>query len=121
VSRSTRALAAAAVSLGLVAARLRLFPVRVAGDSMAPTLRAGDLLAVSAALRPRPGDVVVARARGMEMVKRVAEVRDRVVALEGDNRAATTDIVVEPGDVAGVVLMRYRPRFTMIRRFTPAR
>jgi len=115
--RGTRALAVAAAGLALLVARLRLFPVRVAGTSMAPSLQPGDLLAVAAQLRPREGDIVVVRARGMEMVKRVASLRDGEVGLVGDNRAASTDLSLRWDDIAGVVLLRYRPRVTLLRRF----
>ena len=53
--------------------------VRVRGDSMLPTLAAGDLLWVSSRARPRAGDLVVARfADGTEVVKRA--VRPQVTA-----------------------------------------
>jgi phage repressor protein C with HTH and peptisase S24 domain len=113
--RSTRAFALALAGLALLLVRLRLFPVRVAGTSMTPTLQPGDLLAVAPGLRPRPGDLVVVRARGTEMVKRVASALDGKLRLEGDNRAASTDLSVRSEDVAGVVLLRYRPRFTVLR------
>jgi len=115
--RGTRALAVAAGGLALLVARLRLFPVRVAGTSMAPSLLPGDVVAVAARLRPREGDIVVVRARGMEMVKRVARLRDGEIRLEGDNRTASTDLSLRSDDVAGVVLLRYRPRVTLLRRF----
>lgn len=49
---------------------------RVRGDSMRPSLEAGDWLLVQYAGRPAPGDVVVARfADGALVVKRAAERR----------------------------------------------
>lgn len=117
IMRSTRALAFTLAGLALLVVRLGLFPVRVAGASMEPSLQPGDLLAVASRLRPRRGDVVVVRARGMEMVKRVASARDGELRLEGDNRGASTDLDVRSEDVAGVVVLRYRPRVTLLRRF----
>jgi len=115
--RGTRAWVVAGIgALALLVARLRLFPVRVEGESMAPALHAGDMLAVASGLRPRVGDVVVVRARGIEMVKRVASLRDGNLRLEGDNRAASTDVPAGASDVAGVVVLRYRPRVSLLRR-----
>jgi signal peptidase I len=85
----------------------RLAPVRVEGDSMAPTLRAGSLVAVSP-LRgdPTRGSIVVVRQPdGSEHLKRVAalpgewfvvrgddlELRPSEYAVVGDNQAASRD------------------------------
>lgn len=97
------------------------FPVRVTGISMIPTLRPGDLLAVRA-LRPgepRRGQIVVATADRLELVKRVvAEPGQRGLGpdeywLEGDNRRASTDSrssgPVRRDRIAGVVRACYWP------------
>ncbi|TQM57949.1 signal peptidase I [Humibacillus xanthopallidus] len=60
--------------------------VRVAGESMAPTYRSGDLLltrGVGWSRLPRRGEVVVFRHGGARMLKRVAGVPDDRVELEG--------------------------------------
>jgi phage repressor protein C with HTH and peptisase S24 domain len=95
--------------------RWRPFPVRVTGPSMEPTLHEGDLLAVIPIVEPRTGDVVVVRARGIEMVKRVTSIDDGVVHLRGDNRGASTDLYVDAEDVEGVVVARYWPRPKKVR------
>lgn len=116
----------ASLKRAAAAARARLpawrawFSVRVAGRSMAPTLLPGDLLAVRP-LRPdepRDGQIVVARARGREVVKRAVPAPDaRALGdgdlwLEGDNPASTDSRTTGPvprSDVVGVVRARYWP------------
>ena len=70
--------------------------VVVAGESMAPTLRAGDRLLVEAwtfrSRPPRPGEIVLAgdpRQPDRELVKRVASVDAGYVTLAGDAPAST--------------------------------
>src|SRR4051812_25991578 len=68
--------------------------VRVAGRSMEPALRPGDLLVVRRGAAVRPGDVVVATflARpGVLAVKRVVQRAGDGWWLAGDNAAATDD------------------------------
>lgn len=114
--RGTRALLvlAAAAALCALVRRWRPFPVRVVGASMEPTLAEGDLLAVTPILDARRGDVVIVRARGMEMVKRVESIDDQVVHVRGDNRRSS-DLYVDPEDVEGVVVARYWPKPTRLR------
>lgn len=97
----------------------RWFPVRVAGASMAPALRPGDLLAVRPVRRsePRPGQIVVARRGDREIVKRVTpgpgELAPDAVWLVGDDPGASTDSRTDGpfhrSDVVGVVWARYWP------------
>jgi len=117
-----RRLALAAVIAAATMTRLRRwFPVRVAGDSMLPALRRGDLLAVRA-LRPgepRLGQLVVARQSGREVVKRVVRVPGEGEPpsegfwLEGDNAARSSDSrtagPVLREELSGVVQARYWP------------
>lgn len=68
--------------------------VEVGGDSMRPTLLAGDRLLVVRGLGARPGDLVVVDdpdGRRGPLVKRVAAVRGAEVTVLGDNRPASTD------------------------------
>ena len=117
--RGTRALLLVALAaLAFFATKLRRrfepFPVRVAGASMEPTLHPGDLLAVSPVVEPRLGDVVVVRARGTEMVKRVSEIEGDCWHLTGDSREST-ELYVDADDLSGVVLARYWPKPTRLR------
>ena len=109
----------ASLTLVLLVARTlrRWFPVRVAGDSMRPTLEPGDLLAVRPvrAGEPSRGQVIVVRfADGGEIVKRVVDVvSPNTFWIEGDNRARSTDSrstgPVAREDVSGIVVARYWP------------
>jgi nickel-type superoxide dismutase maturation protease len=95
--------------------------VSVNGDSMAPTIEAGDWLLVDPmayGLRaPRPGQLVVAldpRDPGRELVKRVAALDlDGRLLLAGDARGASTDSrtfgAVDPAAVRGRPWFRVKP------------
>jgi type IV secretory pathway protease TraF len=97
-----RALRIAAVAAIAAAASRRLrgwSPVRVAGESMAPTIVRGDLLAVRAprAGEPSRGQIVIARAGDIEVVKRVValpgerELGADEFWLQGDHAERSTD------------------------------
>ncbi|MDF1603721.1 S24/S26 family peptidase [Nocardioides sp. YIM 152315] len=98
----------------------------VRGDSMLPTLRAGDRLLVSYRRGPRVGDVVVARfADGTVAVKRAAERRTTRAGAPGwwllsDNAGAGVDSrhrgVVADGDVRAVTVARIWPRPRLLAR-----
>lgn len=65
---------------------------RVAGGSMLPGLRPGQLLvAVGWFMRPVVGDVVIISHNGLEKVKRVQKRRPDSVYIVGDNPVASTD------------------------------
>lgn len=83
---------------------------------MEPGLAHSDLLVVSARVKPRPGDVVVLRARGVEMVKRVTSVNDGYATFEGDNRNGSMSFVEPVEHVAGVVVLRYWPKPRVLLR-----
>lgn len=94
----------------------RLFPVKVRGQSMLPTLRPGDLLAVSRPRRPLPvGSVVVVRLPGgAEAVKRLASILpDGSIEVTGDNPPRSTDSrtlgAVSIDDVIGIAQFVYWP------------
>ncbi|MDA3040923.1 MAG: S24/S26 family peptidase [Actinomycetota bacterium] len=76
--------------------------IEVSGESMLPTLRAGDRIVIMADLEPRLGDVVVfVDAPGRTVVHRlVASVGGSIVCL-GDNRA-TFDTPVPRSQLVGV-------------------
>ena len=67
----------------------------VNGNSMTPTLRAGqDVLSFNWAYlskKPRVGDIVVVKVNAKDMVKRVDKVYDRTVYLLGDNNNESSD------------------------------
>jgi nickel-type superoxide dismutase maturation protease len=95
--------------------------VNVAGDSMLPTLEAGDrllVLRVGHRRGLRPGDLVTLRdprehAGRRVLVKRVGDMDSSTVAVTGDNPDASTDsrsFGRVPLDlVHGKVLYRYAP------------
>lgn len=96
---------------------------------MTPTLEPGDRLWVGWALRPRPGDVVVARfADGTLAVKRAVERREARDGTPGwwllsDAPEEGVDSrhrgVVRDVDVRGVVVARVWPRPRRLRRPRP--
>jgi signal peptidase I len=63
---------------------------RVSGNSMAPTLGSGDIV-VSARRIPLPGDIVIARQNGREVIKRVTKISDGQFYLVGDNSFESQD------------------------------
>ena len=89
-------------ALALAARRLgRLEPVLVAGDSMRPTLRPGQRLAVGPLDRPpRRGELVVVRPgptpAGLEIVKRVVGLPGERVRLVGGRLQVDGVAVAEP-------------------------
>ena len=106
------------VAVGAVAVALwrPLRRVEVVGDSMLPTLQAGDRLLVLRPARARPGDVVAVtdpRLASRAMVKRVGARVPEGVTVLGDNAAASTDSrdlgPVAPSAIRGRVLYRYFP------------
>lgn len=85
----------------MVPPALRWIPVR--GDSMWPSLRAGDLAGVEPLERaPRPGEVVLARFDHALVLHRVRRCDDGVLALRGDNSPAE-DPPLPPSRVLGLV------------------
>jgi signal peptidase I len=141
--RRTVTLAAAGLAVGVLAAVVRrlarLEPVLVEGDSMRPTLRPGQRVAVGPLDRPpRRGDLVVVRRRRLEVVKRVVGLpgeRVRLVAgrLEVDGlmvaepyvggaggpRADAGDLDLRLGDDQYLVLGDHRAASTDGRDFGP--
>lgn len=68
---------------------------KIYGDSMIPTLKEGhEILCYKWAYAknpPKVGDIVVARIKDLEIIKRVMFVRDDEVYLRGDNEQQSTD------------------------------
>jgi nickel-type superoxide dismutase maturation protease len=75
-----------------------IFPLqryKVFGDSMIPTLKEGnEVICYRWAYSknpPKVGDLVVAKVKDLEIIKRVMLVRDDEVYLKGDNEHQSTD------------------------------
>ncbi len=82
----------------------------VEGDSMEPTVFAGDLAMIDAAIEPMHGDVVLASVDGGLTLKRYMKLRNRVW-LEADN-IKYDPITLDPNLenlVCGVMLISIRP------------
>jgi nickel-type superoxide dismutase maturation protease len=75
-----------------------IFPLaryKVFGDSMLPTLKEGyEVICYLWAYHktpPKVGDLVIAKIKHLEIIKRVMLVRDDEVYLKGDNEQQSTD------------------------------
>jgi hypothetical protein len=82
---------------------------RVIGNSMSPALTAGDI--VIAWREPlKPGQIVIARQNGQEVIKRVAKLSNSKAYLTGDNSHESHDSrhfgPVPVGAILGVVMIR---------------
>lgn len=80
-------------SLHKLSNRAKPFVVRrVVGGSMVPRLEPGRLI-VAAKWRKhfRPGDVVIARYRGREIIKRIERIEPSRIFVIGDNLGQSTD------------------------------
>jgi len=64
---------------------------RVAGQSMLPAFRPGQLVVISGRRRLRPGVIVVFRYGGEEYIKRLDRIRNGRMFVLGDNPATSTD------------------------------
>lgn len=91
----------------------------VEGDSMEPTVFAGDLAMIDAAIEPMHGDVVLASIDGGLTLKRLMKLRTRVW-LDSDNKKYDP-IVLSPdleNLICGVMLVSIRPvSLNHIKRF----
>ena len=104
----------AASALAALAAWRLVRRVEVEGDSMRPTLLAGDRLLVVRRRRAGPGDLVVLadpRARTRLLVKRVVTAGEAGLTVAGDNPEMSTDSRVfgTVGSVLGRPVYRYHP------------
>ncbi|MGI9613918.1 MAG: signal peptidase I [Acidimicrobiales bacterium] len=81
-------------------------PVTVASESMAPSLRAGDLVVVQPVDGPvAPGSVVVFESGGRSLIHRVVEVVAEGYVTKGDANAIADSGFVSADDVSGVGVM----------------
>lgn len=72
--------------------RPKLYVRQVAGSSMQPVLRPGQLVIGWAGFRRlRTGDVVILRHNGLEKIKRIYKMRSNLIFIVGDNAELSTD------------------------------
>lgn len=64
---------------------------RVVGSSMAPALFAGDLVFARTRKNPQVGDIVIAKHKNREIIKRVDRLTKNKCYLTGDNKRRSTD------------------------------
>jgi nickel-type superoxide dismutase maturation protease len=64
---------------------------QVQGDSMAPSLHAGQLVIGRQTRELQPGDVVIVSHEGLEKIKRIEKQQGDLIYLLGDNASASTD------------------------------
>lgn len=69
----------------------RVFIRRVAGESMLPALKPGQIIFALKTRKIRPGDIVIIQHNGLEKTKRVKYVQDDKVFVLGDNPVKSTD------------------------------
>lgn len=85
---------------------------RVAGSSMLPTLKEGQLVIGWRISQPAKKQIVIAKQNGREVIKRIAEIDGDNIYLLGDNLQQSTDSrnfgPVKPQDILAVLLW---PRF----------
>jgi phage repressor protein C with HTH and peptisase S24 domain len=64
---------------------------QVEGNSMAPALKAGQLVIGKQTRELSPGDVVIVSHNGLEKIKRIEQQQGDLIYLLGDNSSASTD------------------------------
>lgn len=85
---------------------------RVVGQSMLPTLRPGIVVMFRRFGKCQPGDIVVARVAGREVVKRVLWLDANHAYIVGDNPGYSTDSrQFGPIPVAAIVGTLWRSRY----------
>lgn len=76
---------------------------------MAPTFKPGNLLLGSALIKPKIGHVVVV-SRNPIIIKRIKDINDQGIWVEGDNSSASTDSrqygYVSLGSIESVIFMK---------------
>ena len=79
---------------------------RVVGNSMSPALRPEQIALFKRSRRYREGQIVVARSRGREIVKRLAWQNGRQAYLQGDS-PFSNDCFVGLGDLQGALVASF--------------
>lgn len=89
---------------------MSLFVRRVVGDSMSPTLLAGNIVVGLTKGRYRSGRIVIAKVGDREVIKRIDAIKNKKYFLKGDNAAASTDSrhygAVSESAILGVIIMK---------------
>lgn len=91
------------------------FVLRVRGDSMAPTLLDGDLVAVREQPTAEPGQLIVVLKESEATVKRF-EIQDGAPVAAPDNPDFTALTLGPHARIAGVVIGSFRPPEVLLRR-----
>ena len=86
---------------------------QIEGHSMLPTLAGEERVLVNRWGRVKPGDIVIIRGEGKDVVKRLAKITQQGYFVEGDNKEHSTDSrqfgPVEKKNIIGKVIFRYGP------------
>ncbi|MDX1766012.1 MAG: S24/S26 family peptidase [Candidatus Saccharimonadales bacterium] len=75
---------------------------QVAGRSMEPKIMPKQFILASGWLRPKVGSVVVAKADGREVIKRVTAIDGNQVIIEGDNKKHSSKYIIKKSAIIGV-------------------
>ena len=84
---------------------------RVTGISMEPSLHDGDIV-IAYRKKPTIGDIVIAKVKGREVIKRMTNQSPTALFLQGDNVGASTDSrqygAVPNTSLLGVVIKTFK-------------
>lgn len=64
---------------------------RVVGNSMSPSIRAGQIVIASGLNKYKKGSIVIAKVDNREVIKRVKSIKNNKIWLVGDNKKFSTD------------------------------
>jgi phage repressor protein C with HTH and peptisase S24 domain len=77
---------------------------------MEPTLREGAIV-IARKKQPNLNDIIIARVKGREVIKRITSLSDQDVFIEGDNKSISTDSreygTIQITDILGVVIKTF--------------
>lgn len=81
---------------------------RVSGNSMAPTLKDGQIIIASSLKQPKLGAIIVFKHNNREKIKRIKSISNRKIEVIGDNAGASSDSrdfgLIEQDHIIGTVL-----------------
>ena len=78
---------------------------QVAGHSMEPEIMAGQYIVGSGWLPLRVGAIVIAKADGREVIKRILAIKGRNIVIQGDNNNHTKNYIIKRRDVLAIRFM----------------
>jgi nickel-type superoxide dismutase maturation protease len=64
---------------------------RVVGDSMQPSLKPGQIVVGLPHKKPNPGQVIIVKHEGRELIKRLQKVNSNKLFITGDNKTQSSD------------------------------